>query len=752
MKASVCRFSILALAIHSTLALADPAATSAYHTDTQNSHVEDATSKGVGQVNFITCLMAAMRPEALVNQGNYVALVDESKCDSEAQSGSNTGASYMTAIVNATRTSNSDPMISRIWIDEESEGGSATIFVRVSATAAPTTTNPYGFFRLDFCGTAEGLSGCMMNGYLEGSETGMRYFEDENQGGGGGPSTKAVQLNAVGTTSGSGRMSSDSDEGSSTFDFAYNATLFRRSADGSDDQCFSRNASDPDTGMSVWRYGLYDVSSGERITRNSGFPIEYTNGGTTYRGYLGYYGLSLPPDALSSLTSGSTVQKVDYTSGNEPTKTDYSVVKADGKLTKYTRQATTLHQIDKVKFNTFVGNEAASFFNGAAANTNYELYWDDSAGNFKVTGQMNCSNNGCSLATLPDEQTVTVDFWQMRGGVQGWSNSLGGEVFIQLDGATGSVNSDAVDVIYRVQDLVYPSQLPTALYCLRDCPTSASMASYFAPNAQTQSPFAASSFNNFQPVAANDVITYHTDIPTAMLKDAADQAVAFTDREALQQQPQYQHGIRSGRLFTNLAAAQCDGAPGTYCDWKVNDEDVYYQWETGANSHNQFAAVKDSSNEFVAFDAPLQVNYSVPNDADKYREYAGQNIVLQYGGFGELWGIPGHCVSRATNEVVSCDGGESRYVAAFTIPMDATVGRVTEGTNTYLVKWLDREIRFARKDPSVCVAAGLELPTGITLPTAADLKDPSNPSSDIYIGAKPVVDTAPRVIHGDVKY
>ena len=38
-------------------ALSAPAADSAYLTDPQQSHVEDATSKGIGQVNMITCFM-----------------------------------------------------------------------------------------------------------------------------------------------------------------------------------------------------------------------------------------------------------------------------------------------------------------------------------------------------------------------------------------------------------------------------------------------------------------------------------------------------------------------------------------------------------------------------------------------------------------------------------------------------------------------------------------------------------------------
>ena len=291
-------------AICTTPAFADPGASSAYQTDAQSSHVQDATSDGIGQVNMITCIMAAMRPEVLVNEGDYVALVDESKCEpagSASSSGSGDAAqatNYMTATVNASRESNDVPMISKIWILQQEEGHQTDIDVHVSATAGPTDTNPYGAFRLDFCGAGIDPGSCRMNGYLEGSDSGIRYFQTETRDDGNGVETQttALQLNATGTTSGSGRLQSDNQDGqggTDAFDFAYNATLFRRS-DGSHDQCFSRDASDADTGLSVWRYGLYDAESGARMIRNSGFPIEYTTGGQTHHGYLGYYGLQLP--------------------------------------------------------------------------------------------------------------------------------------------------------------------------------------------------------------------------------------------------------------------------------------------------------------------------------------------------------------------------------------------------------------------------------------------------------------------------
>src|SRR3970040_1409718 len=109
------RTLILALiAACPAVAAAAPSSDSAYVTDAQSSYVQDQTSQGINQVNMIACFMGAMKPSALVNQGNYLALVDDSKCDTNnrdkwrnsgsSNSGSN-AAQYVTATVNSARTS-----------------------------------------------------------------------------------------------------------------------------------------------------------------------------------------------------------------------------------------------------------------------------------------------------------------------------------------------------------------------------------------------------------------------------------------------------------------------------------------------------------------------------------------------------------------------------------------------------------------------------------------------------------------------
>lgn len=730
------------------LGAAQPAADSAYRTDAQSTHVEDATSRGIQQVNMITCVLSSMRPDALVNQGPYNAMVDQNKCDPNARSNSSASSgagssapSYMSAVVDVTRSSNADPMRTKSWITDNFEGFETTIFINVSATAAPSGSNPYGVFRVDYCGKGA-VGPCMMRGFLQGSAGGIDYYENE----GGNGSTKALTLTTSGTDAGAGRLQIDEQGQTGAFSFAYNANYFRRS-DGSADQCFARDATDPETGMSVWSYGMYNADTGARVDLNSGFPIDYTSGGTTYHGHIGYWGLGLPTEANAG--NGATVQRVQYSNGQAPTKTDYSLVKADGRLMKYTKRTRTLAGIDKIKFQSFVG-DTTNFFTGATPFQQYEMYWDDAAGVFKVSGVVECGGNGCQTRDLSAEQSVSAAYFSAMGGARGWSQALGGELFVVLTGG-GSVNSSAVEVVYRQQELVYPADMPANLYCLRDCPTAASMAAYFASGSNAQSPFVAASFNNWNPVQPADVLSYSTDSNAALLRDGNAAAVTFTDREALASRPQYQSGVRTGRLFASLASAVCANDNTRYCDNQVELMDVYYQWETGPNQWNQFAVVKDGSGSIVQFDAPMQVTYNVPNGA-AYGAYAGKAIVLQYGGMGQLWGIPGHCVSPLTNAMVSCDTQGSRYVPAFVIPYDETLGRVSRGGTNYLVKWLDREIRFARKDPFTCAAAGLSLPSGLTLPTASGLVDPSDSTSSIYIGSKPTLTAAPRVIHGEVMY
>ena len=584
---------------------------------------------------------------------------------------------------------------------------------------------------------------------MTGSATSLNFYQTETRNGT--TQTRALTLNALTTGSGSGALSFGQGGASTDYTFAYNADLFRRS-DGATDQCFSRDASDPATGFTAWSYGLYDAATGSRLNLNSGMPITFTVNGTAYNAYVGYWGASIPATASGLLANGMPVQGVSYdpASGNSTT-TDYTMVMAAGRLVRYSRQTATLHDLDQIRFDVWV-NDATALYPQAPNNSYFEAYWDDATSSFYVTGVVTCGGgSGCTTAPLASPQAVSPSFWIPLGGIQAWSQSFGGDLYVDLSGATLPLNAASVTVAYRSQSVVNPGQIPAELYCLNDCPTAATLASFFTAGSTDASPYGAT-FNNYSATLAAGVVTYSAATGGAVLDDPSGQPVILANPAAIALQPQYLNGITTGRLFANLADAECTpGTAGQYCDYRVSNLPDYFVWQTGAQPWNQFAGLKTSSGSFVAFDAPMPVTFAVPNSST-YGPYAGTSVVLQYGGFGQLYGFPNQCVDSSSNLPIDCNAGSARVVPAFMIPLDQSVGVVHHGTTAYLVKWLNREIRLAVKDPSMCVAASLSLPVNLALPDASSLQNPADSASAIYIGSEPVITAAPRVIQGVVEY
>jgi hypothetical protein len=782
------------------LAQSAPPANSPYYTDTQSTQVQDATSQSIGTVNMIACIMQAMRPDALVNQGPYIALIDQNKCNAAKEnstsgsgsgsggSGSTQAPSYMTAAVNSTRTSNSDPMIADAWISTQvgtNNGSStaATIYAHISATQAPSNTNPYGVFRLDYCGIAVGdqSNTCLMNGFMETDANGtLSYYEQD--GGGGGSQTTALALSSIGTSSGSGSLQvNQSGNGQSQqqgFDFTYNAGYYYRTSGNNQYECFSRSASDPGTQYSVWDYDLYDLN-GNEVNLNSGFPIQYTISGTTYQGYVGYYGLSGQPGAALP-ANGSTVQQISY-NNNSAATASYTVVSSGGRLVRNTMQATTLALINQVPLNVFIGSPAPTGL--VDANTQYVMYWSESAGMFVATGEIQCGQSGCNTAAVnvgngQTSNAVNIDpsYWTGSNmGLQAWSNSLGGgNVFVAFNNPGTPL--DQTQVVYYLQNLVYPGDpsLPATLYCVNNCPTAAAIAAYFGQGSSNAvaSPYDSATFNSYQPSTAYDSYTVSGNI---LVDSQGSQVVDTTasDYQNCQAQgcQQYQNGIMSGNLVASLSDALCPNGPGgqpsgppQYCSWVTNQATTYYTWQTGPNSWDQFSALQDSNNHFVQFDAPLNVSFTVPANTsgnNPYGSYARSTMVLQYGGVGNLWGIPNYCVNTDTNQPdPNCSNAQNDIsISAFEIPFDPALGVVTYTPTsgpavTYWVKWLNRQILFAQYPDSTCTSAGLSTTTA-QLPTSAGLQNPSDPRSSVYNGVEPTFNgnpPAPRVIQGVVEY
>ncbi|MGQ0708413.1 MAG: hypothetical protein ACT4NV_01540 [Rhodoferax sp.] len=262
--------------------------------------------------------------------------------------------------------------------------------------------------------------------------------------------------------------------------------------------------------------------------------------------------------------------------------------------------------------------------------------------------------------------------------------------------------------------------------------------------------------NVFRPVATTNALSY-TFPSSGLLTTSGAQTV---DASALTLSGNYQWGVQSGRLIdtndaTNYAAARCssgsippyqqDDNGDSICPWLVENANVFYTYETGSNPWNRYVGLSNGGTA-VTFDPPLEfplvvatTNTTVASGSPQI----GSTVRLQYSGFGDLHGIPGKCVEMRTNQEVACGAGggdKVRWVPAFSIKDGA---ELTRNSTNYYVKYLEREIRFAKVADSNC--------TALTLPLTATL--PGVPSTDprTTLGAKPTVTDAPKVIHGVVQ-
>jgi len=262
---------------------------------------------------------------------------------------------------------------------------------------------------------------------------------------------------------------------------------------------------------------------------------------------------------------------------------------------------------------------------------------------------------------------VTIDSNALSNTpINGWSDSDGGNISIP---STGIAHADGDAVYYYTQSTVTPGSSggPTALYCLSQCPTAAAL-SAFPGGVSTASPFGANTDHQwFSAPNSNNTVTYAF---------GATGLVESSTSMVLEQATQYpsgsmyaQNGIMTGRLFdTALVSSNCpSGMPaGTVCE--PGNPQVYYQWQTGPNQWSQSLwLTKTADSSVVAFDPPVNLAYIVPTGA-AYGTWAGKSILLQFNGFGNLFGIPGYCVSPADNSPVDCSTNNSRYVSMFSLP------------------------------------------------------------------------------------
>lgn len=734
----------------------------AYVTDGQNTWVQDRVGDRISTVNMIMCIMGNLKPDLMVNKGPYLALVDQGKCKGQSDAGNaattNAGeansAKYMSAVVDSTQATSADPLVMKAWItDEEEHQGNTSkslIYVYLEATAGKSAANPNGLFKMYFCGTESGASTCDMKGTLKSDASGLTFYDAENHGGSPNETRLRLQQGDANGDNGIGKIQG-ADNGSYTYEFAYNPSNFRRS-DGTTDVCFSRDQNQAE--FSTWRYGVYKQDGSRLNMTNPGFPVKFVHNGNTDFGFWSFWGLSLPPSAMADVGVTGTLSR--QVSGNDET---LSVTKKGGKLWKFTRLAAMLDDFKNSSLNYSACQQTTNLpLAGDAPCTNYTLQWNGV--NLQAVGKMSCDQNGCSPVPLGSPVTLTAGEFSSKGANSLWIYSPSGDGVISVP-ASGNFTG-TTPLYYRTRNAVAPGSAgaPSQLVCVNGCPTSYANTSPLAPWADITAltwggggSQTIPSSQNWGPVLAGNAISYTYD---GMLKRGG-AAIDYSSATPIQMSS-FQGGLQSGYLIDAADAAALDGircdnsgaanASGpNYCTWLANQASTSYQWETGPNQWNQYFGAANNAGP-ISFDPPKNLAFAATSSnirAADVTKFAGSTLQLQFSGFGELQGIPGSCVNPDNNQPVACGPGV-RWVPSFDIKDGSTV---SEGAGIYYAKYLEREMRFKKligTDAAACSST-------LSLASASALVLPGEGAWDVNpytkIGSQPPLTVSkPAVIQG----
>ena len=720
------QISVVAPADESALPVAsDFPATSDYEEDVARVHVYDPAIEPLSIVNQILCLVSQTGVDQLVNEGPYLAQVNQTICDNgKDDSASSTGQSsgavdqFQLWTVASSRATNSDPQSVQYWIPEEDDGMALTIFVNMLLTHGVDDEYPFGGFDLDFAGAVDESSvatpefgGALSASRLESGLSGfLLFFRKGNLNLVPGPGdhseeTAAMVVVSADQESGSARVlqrtredfgGGDSGIQSDDYLIAYDDSHFLRALDGGTTQAFQRQ----EFFENVWRYNLYHASgpdAGQRVDLDSGFGFRTESGDY---GWIGYWGLWTPPGV--SVATGDVITRDEFGHAGQA----YTVFRAPGRLIRNSRHTLALTQLAGQTFQWW-------FFDPSNGPTSFVVEYDLGSTQWQKIGiQM----PGAPTLT-PIEPPEVIDTAAL-GFLNMWSPSLGGP--------TAFVHGDEF-VTYYAQEFVDGSdpvfvngdlELSGLVQCLRPGVTGpeAESGDVFLPDAPD--------------IASAHAFVFQQDDLTLYLDTTATGGglarVGLADGQAPSSGP-YTWGMRSGPMVTSTA--------GLTSVWDAWNADEFYVWETGANEWNQFTRALDSHGAFVDFDPPISFSHVLASGDDRNGDdsLVGQTFVLNYGGPGQLWGLPQQ--GRDLND----DGQPDRWYPAVNLADGLLLGPT--GTE-FVLKAMEIEQTLALDPayagPLTLDAASTLVVPGIGLYTAPD------------IGPGPVVTDPPRVVQGVV--
>lgn len=690
-----------------------------YDDDVSRIWVHDDSMEPLDTINMILCMLdqTGYDDATVLNTGPYRVLVNEARCESRGadpngEGGQSTAIGYQEWTIDSTRASDSSPQIVKFWIDWDEDRGpggqsvQARLYGKLTILSSPTTSAPYGEFTLHFKLLARSASHTSTDTLFRGTLStvdrdddlaeysfymvdGVETTPDVGEWarlvrarvvtGADGTSGKAFSSTHESFNEGSGVQSRELDY-HLTFNEDY---LARKTVDGSEVvEVFDRN----DFTTRAWRYGVYEAESRDRVTLQSGFSVNTTDG---RHGYVGYHGLWFPPDV--DIETGTELVRRSYDGGSSES---YTAFVAPGRLERHVRTSSTLGNL---------GGEVLRTWDNSA-HTEIQVEWDGT--DLLKTAVWSHEERSWTPVSPP---TSLNDSYSPGQWLRFWSDARGDlELIWPSDGtptdattvsiwSRSVVNADSEELAEGNLQLWGYFQMPRSQVTQAQANYSGGQSPFF-PDA----------------TSVGEGKTYVFDRNTLTLKLSGSE-VLFADGVDVSTGPSA-GGIHCGPMLAS--------ALGSLDQWE--SQATTYRWQFGPNDWNQLRTVRNASDDFVQFDPPVEFSYT--HDEPSNTRFHGRTFRLEYFGNGDLHGIP-HFEDTDSN----------RWYPGFTIPSGTGL---ENSTGSYLVKILEAEQTMrAVADPEQVIAEeGLDIDTTLDPPTST-WQDPA-------IGSKPTVTTPPLFIDG----
>ncbi len=744
--------NILSRAVHDTSSLS---ADSDFNTSQQNVYVHLDAIEPISFIDSLLCFTNQSQPLVMNGEGDYVSWNDASRCfEEKGSSGDSQGddgnqvQQFVTFVANSSQASAADPLLFKAWIEDyagqsgEGDGGPTGIRILGEVKQTPTDDNPFGVFSLtygllpsinDVEANNEGFGEVTSSDSASGGASFTLYQKDIREEGGNPvecDTTASVDYNEatqVGLAR-TGRDCSSTDAATNSdletysngsYALAVNADYVHMAKASSYDEidagtntttaCLAR---DEFTNV-AWSYSLFNKADGSEVALNSGMQLKVDadgdgtgSDGFESWGHIGYWG-AWREDGVA-FDDGETVQEATY---DDTVGDEFTVKVSKGRLIKNTVNSVDLTDLDDVQFNTWVYEGDTYLFSskpdldgdtGTDAFFNVVVEANSNGDGFEVVATKTWSGNQETVTTLDPAVTLSLN---TNISLNMWSRQLGGDVrYIAGSTKIRFFERSFVNGSETATGELFASGASQTLKCFDRCLDVNVAATDVAANADQDDVFRSN-----DAVTDQDYTFSQTDLTLKIASDSVVFANAVTTSD-LQSSSYWQWGLSSGPMVTSAqaTAASVTTAQTLYAAIEAGTVDEFYVWETGLEPWQQQIRLIDSSDEVVAFDKPITIKYTHVTANDRNAPATGdvdQNeavFLLEYGGKGQLWGLPFVQNGDRWNPVISLKDGV-----------------ILGGAGEYIIKARDVEQKMQAAPAGSCddlplTAPSQDVPTDIT--------------------------------------